>query len=324
MLTLPLTSKEFRAIILSHGYFWLAPTIGTETPPSIIIPWNLPKSTGCLRLSTIGKKVQLETLNGIEMDSLAMATHCLSLDDNIKPLHSIARRDPNWKWLISEKKGRFLRSPSLFEDCCKAILTINIQWKRSVQMSIAATRKFGKPLKISRPGSAGCLAGSSSSSGSAGCLAGSLSFTTIRSFPTPQRLIKETPESLREKINCGFRAKFILSLCDTAIRKPDIYFGDVWREMPPDQFCDEIRTVKGMGPMSVAYVSRLYNKTNSFHMDSWVLQRCAKLWGFSEKDVQENIQRRYGEFGSWGPAVFWFELTRYWHYTSDEVEELGL
>lgn len=300
MIKLPLTPKEFRATIMSHGYFWLSPTIGTETPPSIIIPYNLPNRKGCIRIATNGRNVELETLAGSDENALYMANLCLSLDLDIKPMQKIARLDDRWQWLIDEKKGRFLRSPSVFEDCCKAIFTINIQWIRSVQMAEVATRKLGVSTGAIHDGKA------------------------IRAFPTAARLGREDVDSLRKLLNCGFRAKFILSLCDVASDNPDLFFGDSWRNMTPDEFCREVGIVSGMGPMSIAYVSRLYGKTNSYHMDSWVVKRCAKLWGLSEKEVEKHVERRYREFGSWGPSVFWFELTRYWHHTEGEIEEKGL
>jgi 3-methyladenine DNA glycosylase/8-oxoguanine DNA glycosylase len=300
MMRLPITPKEFRAVIMSHGYFWLAPTIGTETPPSIIIPYNLPKRKGAIRIGTSGRSVELEALSGDEKDALEIASNCLSLDEDLKPLREIASRDAAWQWIIDEKKGRFLRSPSLFEDCFKAILTINIQWKRSVQMADASVRKYGASTGAKHEGK------------------------PIRAFPTPERISREDVESLRKSINCGFRAKFILSLSDIALDRPEIYLGDAWKGMPAEEFCNEIGTVSGMGPMSVAYVSRLYGKTNSYHMDSWVVRRCATMFHLSEKEVAKYVERRYREFGQYGPAVFWFELTRYWHYTQEEIEEMGL
>ena len=297
---LPLTPKEFRAIIMSHGYFWLAPVIGTETPPSIIIPYNLPKKKGCLRIYTSGRNVELETLAGSESTAKEMAGLCLSLDEDLKPLRKIARTSDEWTWLIDEKKGRFLRSPSLYEDCMKAVFTINIQWKRSVQMSIAATKELGLPTGAKLDGKA------------------------IRAFPKPDKIAKEDAESLRGMLNCGFRAKFMLSLADAAMDGPEIYLGDGWRSLSADEFCREIGSVSGMGPMSVAYVSRLYGKTNTYHMDSWVIRKCAELWGLSENDVAAYVEQRYRDFGNLGPAVFWFELTRSWHYSADEIEQLGL
>jgi len=285
---------------MSHGYFWLKPVIGTENPPSIIIPYDLPGRNGCFRISVHGKNVELETLSGTDHNSLDIASLCLSLDEDLKPLYKIARRDENFKWLIDEKKGRFLRSPSLFEDCLKAIFTINIQWKRSVQIAEAAVSKYGTSTGIK------------------------FEKNLIKACPTPHRLGKLDESKLRESLKAGFRAKFIHSLCNTAVDKPEIYLGSKWRELSSDDFCREIGSVSGMGPMSVAYVSRLYGKTNSYHMDSWVLRRCAALWGLSENQIEEHVKRRYGDFGELGPAVFWFELTRYWHYTIEESFELNL
>jgi 3-methyladenine DNA glycosylase/8-oxoguanine DNA glycosylase len=297
VMKLPITPKEFRATILSHGYFWLSPVIGTETPPSIIIPYNLPTRHGCIRISTNGQNVELESLSGTDKDAFEIASNCLSLDEDLMPIRKIARTDSQWKWIIDEKKGRFLRSPSLFEDCLKAILTINTNWKRSVLMSGIATEKYGALTGAKFLGKA------------------------VRTFPAPNRIARESEESLKEILRCGFRAKFILSLADAAIENPDFYLGDNWRLFSSDDFCDEIAAVSGMGPMSQAYISRLYGKTNSYHMDSWVIRRCAELWGLSPNQIDDHVRHRYGEFGQYGPAIFWFELTRYWHFSEAEALE---
>ncbi|MCX6646778.1 MAG: hypothetical protein NTY09_10560 [bacterium] len=297
---LPITPKEFRATILSHGYFWLRPVIGTETPPSIIIPYNLPGQIGCIRIAAHGKKVELETMSGSEHDALKIATHCLSFDEDLKPIRKIARTSAQWKWIIDEKKGRFLRSPSLFEDCLKAIFTINTNWKRSVLMSKIATEKYGSKTGAKFNGKA------------------------VWAFPTPYRIARESEGSLKEILRCGFRTKFILSLTDAAIENPEFYTNDVWRSFSSGEFCNEIGAVSGMGPMSVAYISRLYGKTNSYHMDSWVIRRCAELWGLSPNQIEGYVHRRYGDFGHYGPAIFWFELTRYWHFSEEEALEKGV
>jgi 3-methyladenine DNA glycosylase/8-oxoguanine DNA glycosylase len=285
---------------MSHGYFWLRPTIGMEDPPSIIIPYNHPTRIGCIQVYSLDKDVDLETHSGTESDAVGIATLCLSLDEDLEPLRKIAKTDDKWKWLIDEKKGRFLRSPSLFEDCCKAIFTINTKWKRSVQMAEAATEEFGVSTKAKLYGKA------------------------INAFPLPKQLRLENESTIKEALKCGFRAKFLLSLCDAAMEKPEIYLGNAWRNLSSDEFCAEIGSVSGLGPMSVAYVSRLYGKTNSYHMDSWVVRRCSELWGLSENQIEDYAKDRYGDFGEYGPAVFWFELTRSWHYSDDEAFEMGV
>ena len=139
---------EFRATIMSHGYFWLKPFIGTENPASILIPFELPEAKGCVMLASYDDQVDLECIAGAEGHSVGIAALCLSLDEDLAPLRKIARTNPKWQWLIDEKKGRFLRSPSLFEDCLKAILTINIQWKRTVQMADALVETYGKTTGV--------------------------------------------------------------------------------------------------------------------------------------------------------------------------------
>lgn len=184
--------------------------------------------------------------------------------------------------IVRNGMGRFLRSPSLFEDCCKALFATNTQFGRTVTMTSAAV-SLGEDVG------------------------------GLRAFPRPERLRKLDDAGMRSTLGCGFRARYLRSLCGRAMAEPALYLGDAWRQLSPAEFRAEMNGLLGFGPSSVEYVSRMYSPGEGHHYDSWVLRRCEELWGVSGDGVGEFISKRYRRFGEMGPTVMWLDLTKHWH-----------
>ena len=131
--------------------------------------------------------------------------------------------------------------------------------------------------------------------------------------PRPERLLELDDAATRSTLGCGFRARYLRSLCERAAAEPDLYLGDAWRRLSPAEFRAEMDGLLGFGPASVEYVSRMYSPGGGHHYDSWVLRRCQELWGVSGDGVDDFVTKRYRRFGDMGSTVMWLELTRHWH-----------
>jgi hypothetical protein len=60
------------------------------------------------------------------------------------------------------------------------------------------------------------------------------------------------------------------------------------------------------------------------------MNRCGEIWGIEFKNGQGRHKQReylawakdkYDCFAPYGPSVFWFELTKYWHESEEMPEE---
>ena len=57
-----------------------------------------------------------------------VAKKCLSLDLDTSGFYEKISGHEEFQWMIDQKMGRYLRSPTLFEDCFKIIATCNADW----------------------------------------------------------------------------------------------------------------------------------------------------------------------------------------------------
>ncbi|MFH1741798.1 MAG: hypothetical protein ABIH23_22570 [bacterium] len=212
----------------------------------------------------------------------------LSLDVALEPLHQRLKRHGGWDWLIEMRLGRFLKSPTLFEDCCKMLFTTNTNWPRTVQMAKQAVEHHGAEFK------------------------------GLRAFPTPQVLSTISEPEMRESLGCGFRARYVHSLCSCALAEPSFFLADGWASITPAQFTSKLDQVKGLGPVSTAYLARMYSIPQGYAVDSYVQRRCRELWGVTADEIGAFLLERYRGLEDISPTLLWFELTRHWHSSSTD------
>ena len=277
---LPISPIVFQSTLFSHGFAWLAPFVVAADPPRLTVPFDLPLGRGVVTIRIDGDRCIMSVERGTVKACHRVASTVLSLDRDLSDLHSKATG--RWAWITTMGMGRFLRSPSLFEDCCKALFATNTQFGRTVTMTAAAV-SLGEEIG------------------------------GLRAFPRPERLLSLDDAGMRSTLGCGFRARYLRSLCERAAAEPDLYLGDAWRGLSPTEFRAELSGLLGFGPSSVEYVARMYSPGEGHHYDSWVLRRCEELWGVSGDGVDEFVRRRYRRFGKMASTVMWLELTRHWH-----------
>ena len=277
---LPLSPTEFRSTLFSHGWAWLDPLVVDRDGPRLTVPFDLPSGIGVVMVRADGGRCLLSPIRGGRKACERVASTVLSLDLDLAELHSKATG--RWSWLAEMGMGRFLRSPSLFEDCCKALFATNTRWNRTDSMTAAAVslgEEVGK----------------------------------LQAFPKPERLLELDDAEMRGRLGCGFRARYLKALCERASDAADLYLGNGWRALSPTELRAELGGLLGFRPSSVEYLARMYCQGENHHYDSWVFRRCEELWGVTGDEVDEFVRKRYRRFGSMGPTVMWLVLTREWH-----------
>lgn len=277
---LSLSPDEFVAILRSHGWYKLSPFMAEFEPPVLRVPFSLPAGNGILRIEATDA-VHLVVEEGDADMCRSVAGICLADEIDLGPLHQAAGA-MEWRWIELQHLGRFLRSPSLFEDCVKILLTINTTFRRTMWMTEMLVHTFGEPVGA------------------------------VRAFPRPESLLHAGTDSLREVTRCGYRAPFLTALAAQATEALEIFLGGGWRALAPETFTQRLADIPGMGPVSVGYVVRMYGKAAGYAIDSYVRRRCRELWGV-EEGAEQFIADRYAPFGDLGPTVLWCELTRHWH-----------
>ena len=68
--------------------------------------------------------------------------HVLRLDEDLSPLYAKLAEDPELAW-AARGAGRWMRSPTVFEDVVKTICTTNCAWSGTVRMVTALVEGLG-------------------------------------------------------------------------------------------------------------------------------------------------------------------------------------
>ncbi|GEM_PF-1131881 len=287
---LDLNPAQFRAIILSHGWFSLKPFSVGMDPPRLRVPYVLPGGKGVFEVSVKDGCCELKAVHGKPEDCSDAAQNCLSLDVSPEALYKPAGK--KWGWLAANNMGRFLRSPTLFEDCCKVICSTNTTFDRTETMVERMVDKFG--ARVGRH----------------------------HAFPEPGALLKAGEAVLKAETGCGFRAKYILGVAERTLSEPELFLGKGWRVLENGPFYDMLTASKGIGPASANYLSLVYWKPKGFNIDSYVVRRCAEIWGISPAEIPSFLAKRYKVFGVHAPIAFWFDITKHWHRNNTDISAM--
>ena len=264
--------------------------------PTLMRAFKNRHGDGIFKIFVKNERVFCETLYGNDKNARQVAANCLSFELNLNVLHSLVTKRSNYDWLIERGFGRYLRSPNLYEDCIKIVSTANQNWSNTKRIIRALVENYGNDVN------------------------------GFKDFPEPIRLIRVPESEIKHKTKCGYRAASFLDIADNSLKEPDFFVGDGWKSLHAKDFFDRLLKIRGMGPASASYLCRIYGKPYLYPVDRWVAKRCDELWGLNfrktdkkgkEKPDLERYEnfakKRYEGFSEYGPSVFWFEISRYWH-----------
>lgn len=205
----------------------------------------------------------------------------LDLDADLSGFHAACRERSaqGFGWIAERGAGRLLKSPTLFEDAVKVLLTTNCSW--------ALTRSMvGKLIAACGEGGA---------------------------FPGAEAVAALPERSLREEVRTGYRAPFLLAFARrVASGALDL---SRWEEAgrPDAEVEEEIRAEKGFGPYAADTLMRLLGRHSRLGLDSWSRKKVAELRFRGRAGKDARVERFYAPFGAWAGLAFWLDVTRDWH-----------
>jgi len=142
---LPITPTEFRSILLSHGWHDLAPFKTDIENRKLIIPFAHADGNGCVEIHADKSECHFNVVAGDPALAQRVVNNALSLDRDMSGLYAVVK-GTDFEWLKTQKRGRYLRGTTLFEDCFKIILTTNINWDMTKRIVASTVEKYGTDL----------------------------------------------------------------------------------------------------------------------------------------------------------------------------------
>lgn len=284
---------DLRRTIHSHGLVRLAPNAVFDDGAVLQLPLRLadgravfarigPGGPGLARVDVVGggrgQRVGTEVAG--------IVRRILHLDADYSEFYERAARDPALRW-VAHGAGRFVRSPSAFEDVVKTICTTNCTWSATIRMTNALVAELGDPV-AARPG--------------------------VRLFPTPQALAEAPATWYRDVARLGYRGPYVRAIAGrVADGTLDL---EAWAAATPDELSDDelerqLRGLPGIGPYAAAHVMLLMGRFSRLVLDSATRAKYARLSGRKPRS-DAVIVRRFKPYGRFAGLAFWCYVTSDW------------
>ena len=280
---------NFLSVVDSHGWPQLAPFSYDEDTRTLAYILQLSSSRVIeLRLRDAGEGVDVETerLDKKERREVAeKVTWMFGLDMDFSPFYAAARGEPKLRRLKKLALGRLLRSPTLFEDVIKTILTTNTLWGATKNMTAKLVGELG-----------------ASTSPTA-----SLSEEIKRkAFPAPEAIAASSPEFLREKIRVGYRAGAIHEL---GVRLASGTFdleALKTSQLPTLELRKELLRINGVGPYAAANLLLILGRSDFIPIDSWALKLVSHEWYDARPVTPKDVEKHFEKWGEFKGLAYWF------------------
>jgi 3-methyladenine DNA glycosylase/8-oxoguanine DNA glycosylase len=272
------------AVVRSHGWIQLDPFAREQEDEAFGYVRELaPGRAVKLRLAVAPGGVSVEAdalLTDTEQAGLSRdARWMLGLDQDLSAFYTLARSEPKLAQVEAAAQGRVLRSPTLFEDTVKTILTTNTAWSGTKRMVKSLVSQFGTPL----PGD-----------------------PARRAFPSPQQLATTDEGTLRDETRLGYRAPHVLALA-RAITSGDLDL-EAYKssDLPTPQLRKELLSIKGVGPYAAANLLMILGRYDFVPVDSWALKVVSHEWYGGEPIGPAEVEASFAHWGPWKGLAYWF------------------
>jgi len=283
---------NFRSVVDSHGWRQLAPFHFDEAS-SILFYTDHLKSNRVIEYRITGNRagltVETEKLTRTEQnEATEKITWMFGLDMEFSDFYAVTRAEPKLARAKRQALGRVLRSPTLFEDVIKTILTTNTLWAATRNMTKKLVEVFGKPTGFDRS-----LRGYSTSE-------------VKRAFPTPESIAASNPDYIKEKIRVGYRAPAIHDLAVRVVSRQYDLESLKHSNLPTLELRKELMTIKGVGPYAAANLLMILGRHDFIPIDSYALMMVSHEWHRGKPVTVKHVEKRFEKWGAYKGLAFWF------------------
>lgn len=289
----PTPPFDFAATAASHGWVALAPNAWDAGREAIERVHRLTSRVILLRITGGPDEVRVELpgtdghpgpLTPAERREVRDAVaHMLRLDEDLTGFHALCR-EQGGPWAVATRGlGRLLRSPTLFEDAVKTILTTNVQWGGTRRMVRELVEAFGEPHPAD---------------------------DELRAFPTPEAIAAADPEAFSERVGLGYRAPYVHELARRVAAGELDLEGLAGSDLPTPSLERELRGIRGVGPYAAATLLMLIGRYDVLPVDSVFRSFVARRHFGGEAVPDAEARAVYEPWGRWRYLAYWVDLTQ--------------
>ena len=205
----------------------------------------------------------------------------LRTDEDFSAFYALCvQRGGRWRRLTSGQ-GRLLRSPTLFEDVVRTILTTNIQWRGTMRMVRGLVDALGEPF----PGD-----------------------DAMKAFPTPQAVAALPMETFAQAVSLGYRGPYIHALsCQVATGSLDV---EALRHasLPTSGLRKRLLAIKGVGSYAAATLLMILGRYDDLAVDTEFRQFVSEKYFAGQQVSDAEAKAIYDDWGAWKYLAYWFDI----------------
>jgi 3-methyladenine DNA glycosylase/8-oxoguanine DNA glycosylase len=279
---------NFHSVTHSHGWYQLAPFQFDEESNTLCYMLQLASGRVIelkMRDAADGVTVQTEKLDKSERkEVMDKVKWMFDLDSDFSHFYAVCLEEPKLERVEAHALGRVLRSPTVFEDVVKTILTTNTLWAATKNMTRKLVNEFGAPL------------------------AGQVE---KRAFPNPASIAAGSAEILKEKVRVGYRAPAIHQL---SVR---VACGELDLEsfkttsLSTLELRKELLKINGVGPYAAANLLIILGRHDFIPIDSYALKMVSHEWYKGRPITAKEVEKRFEKWGEFKGLAFWFWNWKY-------------
>jgi len=278
---------SFVAAARSHGWSHLAPFAWDEERQELTRIEQL-ESGPVVRLRMKGTEegVTVEMESAVELTEADLTevrekvSWMLRLDEDFSEFHALCRAEPALARVIEKKQGRLLRSPTLFEDVVKTILTTNTTWPQTRGMVARLVELLGQPFPLD---------------------------PAAHAFPTPAQVASVDEEFLARQVRLGYRSRYILELAQR-VASGELAL-ESWKhtDMETTELRRQLKALKGVGDYAAANLLMLLGRYDYLAVDSWARKLIRQRFFPGQERVSDReIAAVFDHWGKWKFLAYWF------------------
>ncbi|MFI4896362.1 MAG: DNA-3-methyladenine glycosylase family protein [Phycisphaerales bacterium JB059] len=274
--------------VCSYGYFVLAPNHWDVTSQRLRRALALGSGgASCVIDQPAGKGGALRarfdrTLTRAEQgEARSQITRMLRLDEDRDAVRAFHRVDPRWR---RSGRARLFRSPTLFEDVIKTVTSCNVAWPSTVNMNKRLCETLGARCE------------------------------NAHAFPTPEKMARTRPGTLRGRCRVGYRDRRMVDLAKLFVRGE---IDEAWLSDPATEDEEVFRfliTLPGIGPYAASNIMQLLGRYSRIALDTESVRHGKTVLGMTGTDAQimKKVAAHFEPFGEHKFKSYWFELWRFY------------
>lgn len=291
---------SFTSVVQSHGWCQLLPF--RWDPEGGVLACAASLSSGrvidlrlCAAPGGVSAQVEANLTDPEQAQVREMVSWMFDLDQDFSLFYALAAQEPKLANAAVNARGSILRSPTLFEDIVKTILTTNTAWGGTKGMARALVENFGDPLERLDPVEAPSLAA-----------------PVLRAFPTPERLAALDEATLRAEGRLGYRAPYVLEL-SRRVAEGDVVLDEFKdHSLSTPDLRKRLLALKGVGDYAAANLLMLLGRYDYIPVDSWALKMVSQEWHAGAPVERPQVEAAFARWGEWQGLAYWM-----WEWESD-------